>query len=66
MIESDRFISGSAISDDHQDQSLRPGRLQDYAGQPAVREQMGIFIDAAKSRQEVRCLIAAAHHISHR
>src|SRR5690606_42135441 len=26
--------------------------LDEYVGQPAVREQMGIFIDAARSRQE--------------
>lgn len=44
---------------DHQDpmehtveQSIRPQRLPDYVGQPAVKQQMGIFIQAAKERQE--------------
>lgn len=34
------------------DRALRPKLLQDYAGQTAVREQMAIFIKAAKSRKE--------------
>ncbi|MHC8441062.1 MAG: Holliday junction branch migration DNA helicase RuvB [Candidatus Eutrophobiaceae bacterium] len=34
------------------DQSLRPKRLNDYIGQNAVREQMGIFIGAARKRNE--------------
>jgi Holliday junction DNA helicase RuvB len=32
--------------------ALRPRRLDDYIGQPAVREQMGIFIDASARRGE--------------
>ena len=32
--------------------SIRPRRLQDYVGQPAVREQMEIFISAATKRKE--------------
>lgn len=34
------------------DRALRPKLLRDYAGQQAVREQMAIFIEAAKTRQE--------------
>ncbi len=34
------------------EQSIRPKQLQDYVGQPAVREQMDIFIGAAKTRRE--------------
>lgn len=43
---------------DH-DRALRPKRLQDYQGQPAVREQMEIFIAAALKREDVldHCLI---------
>lgn len=33
-----------------QDVSVRPTALADYIGQPVVREQMQIFIDAAKNR----------------
>jgi len=34
------------------EQSIRPKTLADYAGQPAVCEQMEIFIGAARKRQE--------------
>lgn len=34
------------------DRTLRPKRLQDYQGQPVVHEQMGIFISAARQRNE--------------
>ena len=34
------------------DQSIRPKKLADYIGQTAVREQMQLFITAAKKRQE--------------
>ena len=34
------------------DRAIRPTRLADYVGQPAVREQMAIFIEAARGRGE--------------
>lgn len=34
------------------EQSIRPKRLDDYIGQPNMREQMRVFIHAAKQRQE--------------
>ena len=34
------------------DRAIRPQRLTDYVGQSAMREQMGIFIQAAKARKE--------------
>ena len=34
------------------DRALRPKSLQDYLGQVSVREQMAIFIEAARTRQE--------------
>ena len=34
------------------DRAIRPKRLQEYIGQPALREQMEIFIRAAQSRKE--------------
>ncbi|WP_028294196.1 Holliday junction branch migration DNA helicase RuvB [Oceanobacter kriegii] len=53
MIETDRFISPiSTPSEDHQDRAIRPKQLADYIGQPAVREQMEIFIGAARARNE--------------
>jgi Holliday junction DNA helicase RuvB len=35
-----------------EDDTVRPRRLVDYTGQPAVREQMEIFIEAARHRRE--------------
>jgi holliday junction DNA helicase RuvB len=34
------------------DRSLRPRRLADFVGQPAVRDQLGLFIEAARARGE--------------
>ncbi|MDD3449349.1 MAG: Holliday junction branch migration DNA helicase RuvB, partial [Gammaproteobacteria bacterium] len=34
------------------EETIRPVRLADYVGQASVREQMGIFIDAARRRGE--------------
>jgi Holliday junction DNA helicase RuvB len=49
----DRLISaGAATEEDRIDRAIRPQRLADYIGQPAVREQMGIAIEAARKRQE--------------
>ncbi|MFP5358019.1 MAG: Holliday junction branch migration DNA helicase RuvB [Gammaproteobacteria bacterium] len=49
----DRLISaGAATEEDRIDRAIRPQRLADYIGQPAVREQMGIAIEAARRRQE--------------
>jgi len=53
MIEEDRIIGGSAQPREEQlDRAVRPKRLADYIGQPAVKEQMEIFIEAAKGRSE--------------
>ncbi|MBT7443003.1 MAG: Holliday junction branch migration DNA helicase RuvB [Methylococcales bacterium] len=51
MIESDRVITASEQQQDELD-VIRPKKLADYVGQPAVREQMEIFITAAKNREE--------------
>ena len=48
-----RLISPAAGRDDDVvDRAIRPKRLDDYVGQKAMREQMGIFIQAARGRQE--------------
>lgn len=53
MIETDRLIAPAAQAQEEQlDRAVRPKRLADYIGQPAVSEQMGIFIEAAKKRGE--------------
>ncbi|GAA3585264.1 MULTISPECIES: Holliday junction branch migration DNA helicase RuvB [Marinobacter] len=53
MIESDRLISAqSGPQEDVQDRAIRPTLLTEYVGQPTVREQMDIFISAARRREE--------------
>jgi len=57
MIEADRLISPESKQDaggseEWQDRAIRPKKLIDYVGQPSVKEQMEIFIQAAKMRQE--------------
>lgn len=48
-----RIISSEAlVSDEAIDRAIRPKTLQDYIGQPAVRSQMSIFIEAARKRME--------------
>ncbi|MCP5143334.1 MAG: Holliday junction branch migration DNA helicase RuvB [Gammaproteobacteria bacterium] len=50
---SERIITADALSDDRvSDNAIRPVRLADYIGQPAVHEQLEIFIDAARGRRE--------------
>lgn len=53
MIESDRIVSRTVVSEDEEvDRAIRPKTLADYRGQPKVREQMEIFIQAARGRGE--------------
>ena len=54
MIEADRIISAvsSVPGEEAQDRAIRPLRLADYIGQEVVREQMAIFIQAARNRAE--------------
>jgi len=59
MIEEDRLVSSAIApaampgrSEEGQDRAIRPTKLADYIGQPAVSEQMEIFIGAAKARRE--------------
>ncbi|MGV6826130.1 MAG: Holliday junction branch migration DNA helicase RuvB [bacterium] len=53
MSEFDRVIDAEPMNDDIAiDRAIRPKTLGDYVGQPAVREQMEIFIPAARNRGE--------------
>ena len=36
------------------DRAIRPKTLADYVGQPGVKKQMGIFIEAARRRRANR------------
>lgn len=51
MIEADRLVSPGTVSEEEIiDRAIRPKLLEEYVGQPVVREQMEIFIEAAKMR----------------
>jgi Holliday junction DNA helicase RuvB len=53
MLEKERLITTEVFGEDESlDRAIRPRILQDYIGQQPVREQMEIFIQAAKNRQE--------------
>lgn len=53
MIVSDRLIAPEQqAAADPLDKALRPKQLSDYIGQDSVREQMDIFIRAAKGRKD--------------
>ena len=53
MIEADRLITATGRDRDEQiDRAIRPLSLAEYIGQPAVREQMDLFIRAARKRNE--------------
>ncbi|MEH0834193.1 Holliday junction branch migration DNA helicase RuvB [Pectobacterium cacticida] len=51
MIEADRLISADSVPEEEfLDRAMRPKLLNEYVGQPQVREQMEIFIQAARKR----------------
>jgi Holliday junction DNA helicase RuvB len=52
-IEHDRLTSALPKADDRAfDRAIRPKLLDEYVGQPGVKQQMGIFIEAARRRGE--------------
>ena len=53
MIEADRLIAPQAKKEEESlDRAIRPKSLDEYIGQAQVREQMKIFIQAAKQRSD--------------
>lgn len=51
MIESDRLISAAGTpGEERHDRAIRPLSLAEYVGQAAVKEQMEIFVSAARNR----------------
>ncbi|PTU31954.1 Holliday junction branch migration DNA helicase RuvB [Stenotrophobium rhamnosiphilum] len=54
MSDIERVISAKAggVDEVRIERAIRPHRLEDYVGQPAVREQLGISIEAARRRKE--------------
>jgi holliday junction DNA helicase RuvB len=52
MMEDERLVSSTKMSDDEVEQSLRPQSIEQYIGQTKVKENLKIFIEAAKIRNE--------------
>lgn len=48
----DRIVSSELKTDEHEDQSLRPRKMDEYIGQTKIKENLSIFIEAAKRRNE--------------
>jgi len=52
-VEHDRLTTAESVSDDKAfDRAIRPKTLADYHGQPSVNQQMSVFIEAARRREE--------------
>ncbi|MGB5491041.1 MAG: Holliday junction branch migration DNA helicase RuvB [Woeseiaceae bacterium] len=52
-IEHDRLTSAEPVAEDKAfDRAIRPKTLDDYGGQPGVKAQMQVFIEAARRRSE--------------
>ncbi|MDQ1239740.1 MAG: holliday junction helicase RuvB, partial [Thermodesulfobacteriota bacterium] len=52
-MNADRIITGSRLTgDDEPEGNLRPRTLNDYVGQEKIKENLAIFIEAAKRRGE--------------
>jgi Holliday junction DNA helicase RuvB len=52
-IEHDRLATSTQRPEDRAfDRAIRPKTIADYVGQPGVKKQMGIFIEAARRRAE--------------
>lgn len=54
MIETDRIIAATSFSSQEEvlERALRPRQLEEYVGQEKIREQLQIFIEAARRRRE--------------
>ena len=54
MIETDRLVIGAQASpqEEGEERALRPRQLAEYVGQAKIREQLEIFISAARNRGE--------------
>src|SRR3984893_6136953 len=50
--KTDRIVTPERSEDDALEASLRPKRLADFVGQQQARENLSVFIDAAKARGE--------------
>lgn len=47
-----RIVSSLSIPDDEQENSLRPRKMSEYVGQSKIKENLNVYISAARSRQD--------------
>lgn len=52
MMDDERIISSRQIHEDENENSLRPKSMDDYIGQKKVKENLAVFIEAARKRSE--------------
>ena len=53
MLEHDRLIAADSQGEDEAiERAIRPRLLDEYVGQPSVKKQMSVFIQAARQREE--------------
>lgn len=46
------LLNGGTTEDDHAEERLRPQRLEDFQGQSALKENLRVFVSAARERSE--------------
>ena len=51
-MDNERIMGGELTSEDKEENSLRPRRLDEYVGQTKIKENLMVFIKAAKKRGE--------------
>jgi Holliday junction DNA helicase RuvB len=52
-MSTERLVGAGATGEEEsQDRAIRPKRLSEYIGQPGVKAQLGLFIEAARARHE--------------
>ena len=49
---SDRAVTSDFAKEDQSENTLRPQELSEFIGQKTVRENLSVFINAAKKRRE--------------
>lgn len=48
----DRIVTAVKNEQDHLENAIRPARLEDFIGQPQLRENLSVFVQAARERGE--------------
>jgi Holliday junction DNA helicase RuvB len=52
-VDEERLIDAAATGEEARiEESLRPGRLADYIGQPVMKERLSIYLESARARHE--------------